>query len=49
MPTLIWREINVLEEAYVANQRNLANVAHEMDGLLQFRHGHRQNISMFSP
>jgi hypothetical protein len=34
---LIWREINVLEEAYVANQRNnLANVAHEMDGLLQF-------------
>ena len=34
---LIWREINDLEEAYVANQRNnLANVAHEMDGLLQF-------------
>lgn len=34
---LIWREIMVLEEAYVDNQRNnLANVAHEMDGLLQF-------------
>ena len=34
---LIWREINDLEEAYVANQRNnLSNVAHEMDGLLQF-------------
>lgn len=34
---LIWREIRVLEEAYVANQRNnLENVAHEMDGLLQF-------------
>lgn len=34
---LIWREIKVLEEAYVANQRNnLENVAHEFDSLLQF-------------
>ncbi|PLM49977.1 cellulose biosynthesis regulator YedQ, partial [Klebsiella michiganensis] len=34
---LIWREIKVLEEAYVANQRNnLENVSHEFDSLLQF-------------
>lgn len=34
---LIWREIKVLEEAYVANQRNnLENVAHDFDSLLQF-------------
>ena len=34
---LIWREIMVLEEAYVDNQHNnLENVAHEMVGLLQF-------------
>ncbi|WP_434640067.1 cellulose biosynthesis regulator diguanylate cyclase DgcQ [Klebsiella sp. I138] len=34
---LIWREVMVLEGAYVTNQRNnLENVAHEMDGLLQF-------------
>lgn len=34
---LIWREVVVLEEAYVTNQRNnLENVAHEMDSLLLF-------------
>ncbi|PJR68139.1 cellulose biosynthesis regulator diguanylate cyclase DgcQ [Raoultella sp. T31] len=34
---LIWREVAVLEEAYVTNQRNnLENVAHEMDSLLLF-------------
>jgi hypothetical protein len=34
---LIWREVMVLEEAYVTNQRNnLENVAHEMDSLLLF-------------
>ncbi|VUS54125.1 cellulose biosynthesis regulator diguanylate cyclase DgcQ [Klebsiella huaxiensis] len=34
---LIWREVKILEEAYVANQRNnLENVTHELDGLLQF-------------
>lgn len=34
---LIWREVAVLEEAYVTNQRNnLENVAHEMDNLLLF-------------
>lgn len=34
---LIWREVDVLEETYVANQRNnLVNVTHEMDGLLRF-------------
>lgn len=34
---LIWGEIKVLEEAYVANQRNnLENVSHEFDSLLQF-------------
>lgn len=34
---LIWREVAVLEEAYVTNQRNnLENIAHEMDNLLLF-------------
>lgn len=34
---LIWREVVVLEEAYVTNQRNnLENIAHEMDNLLLF-------------
>jgi hypothetical protein len=34
---LIWREVMVLEGAYVTNQRNnLENVAHEMDSLLLF-------------
>lgn len=34
---LIWREVMVLEGAYVTNQRNnLENVSHEMDSLLQF-------------
>ena len=34
---LIWREVVVLEEAYVTNQRNnLENIAHEMDSLLLF-------------
>ncbi|WP_139536366.1 cellulose biosynthesis regulator diguanylate cyclase DgcQ [Klebsiella spallanzanii] len=34
---LIWREIKVLEDAYIANQRNnLENVSHELDSLLQF-------------
>lgn len=34
---LTWREVAVLEDAYISSQRNiLENVAHEMDGQLQF-------------
>lgn len=34
---LTWREIVVLEDAYISSQRNnLENVAHEMDAQLQF-------------